>query len=250
MKTNTRMSQIESAYLTGATIIIVGLTGHSMADGARMILNDQYFNQPSITSEAIQQHTQLTLNETLWTAAKQKHGNDLREALEAGADINMKKNDLPFIIFAMHHNLLEIIPYLKKKDTNLEVRYRGEAPLIWAARTDRDYFAEELVRAKVDVDAKDNENNTALMFAALYFNPSLVRVLVAAKVKVNEKNNKGDTALTLAIKHGSIHSVRALLEAPGIDITQALNLARNGESSEKILKVLEEHTQRMYGIVI
>lgn len=92
--------------------------------------------------------------------------------------------------------------------------------LIDAAR-DGDYEAvESLLNAGVDVDAKDNDGWTALMWAAGLGRERIVRLLLNAGADVNAKNKYGSTALMSAAEFGEFGNedcIERLLNA-GADV--------------------------------
>ena len=76
--------------------------------------------------------------------------------------------------------------------------------------------------AGADVNAKDNEGETALMTAASDGSTEIVRQLLAAGADVHAKDNRGKTALIFAVRDGSTEKVQQLLAA-GADVNIADN---------------------------
>jgi len=68
------------------------------------------------------------------------------------------------------------------------------------------------VAAGMDPNAKDDDNNTALMNAIAEHRIDVVNVLLGAKADVNEKNGGGATALDWAAARGQLDTVRLLLD--------------------------------------
>ncbi len=69
----------------------------------------------------------------------------------------------------------------------------------------------------VDINATDNDYNTALMQAAEDGNLSAVKALIAAGAEVNMRNEDAESALILAAEEGHTDIVKVLIEA-GADI--------------------------------
>jgi len=69
-----------------------------------------------------------------------------------------------------------------------------------------------LSRNAVDVDASDQEQNTALHYAAKEGHVAAVRLLLQHGADYNNRNSYGWTALMQAAAHGHVRAVRCLLE--------------------------------------
>lgn len=76
--------------------------------------------------------------------------------------------------------------------------------LIWAAGNGYTDIVRMLLKAKVDVNAKEGNGMTALMFAAASGYKNTVQVLLKNGANVNEKNSFGSTALLSAEGHTEI----------------------------------------------
>jgi ankyrin repeat protein len=79
-------------------------------------------------------------------------------------------------------------------------------------------LANLLVERGVDVDAQDNNGQTALMYAVTEPNSRVVEVLLQSQADVNAQDNSGYTALMLAVKKGEINIIKFLLDCNNIDI--------------------------------
>jgi ankyrin repeat protein len=93
---------------------------------------------------------------------------EVKAALQAGADVNAKDDD-------------------------------GDTALMWCAENEHSLKTLSiLIKAGADVNAKDNDGWTPLMFAAKENTPEALNALIAAGADVNAQNNDGKTALALA----------------------------------------------------
>ena len=77
--------------------------------------------------------------------------------------------------------------------------------------------ASQLIAEGVEIDAKNEYGNTALMIAAIEGHLEIVKGLIAGGADVNERNRAESTALMLAAKKGHLEIVKALLAA-GADV--------------------------------
>ena len=96
----------------------------------------------------------------------------------------------------------------------------GEVERLLYAAKNKDIITVKNLLAKsegIDINAVDEDGNTALMLAAFFAKKDIVRALLDAGADVNVKNKKGNTALIIAAWHGRINMVKLLL-AKGVDI--------------------------------
>ena len=76
---------------------------------------------------------------------------------------------------------------------------------------------------KFDINAKGEENETALIKAARGGNTEVVKLLLTLNANVNITGEYGGTALNCACSQGHIEVVLALLRSPTINVNYALN---------------------------
>jgi len=108
-----------------------------------------------------------------------------------------------------------------------------------------------LIDKGADVNAKTNDGDTALMWAAISGEVDIVKMLLEKGADVNAKNNHGDTALIFAAAQGNVDIVKILLDA-GADISAknehgetALMLAQRNKQVDTI-KILEMYLLNKY----
>jgi ankyrin repeat protein len=92
--------------------------------------------------------------------------------------------------------------------------FSGGTALIRAAAHDHPAVVEALLRAGADPNRRDNDTETALMWAADHAgNAEVLRALVHAGAAVDLRNDLGHTALTWTMLHGDPEMIRVLLDA-------------------------------------
>jgi len=93
------------------------------------------------------------------------------------------------------------------------------------------------------LDPKDEDGNTALIFAAENSNAEVVAALIRANPSINETNEEGRTALMEAANADDVEMVRSLLAA-GADVNlkdEDGDTAYDLTSSDEIEKLLVRH---------
>jgi len=64
-----------------------------------------------------------------------------------------------------------------------------------------------------DINIKDNNDNTALIIAAINGKTDIVKLLIENGADIDAKNKYGDTTLTIAVKYGHTDIVELLKQA-------------------------------------
>lgn len=94
-----------------------------------------------------------------------------------------------------------------------ETSLKEEIPLINAVRAGNAKQVKKLIKSGADVNAKDDEGKTALMWASMYGHNDMIKFLIKNGADVNAKDNNGNTALMFASKYGHDDIVKLLTEA-------------------------------------
>ena len=89
----------------------------------------------------------------------------------------------------------------------------GETPLIWTTRNGYERGVATLLANGARVDLQDDRHRTALMYAAIKGNVSILKLLLNVKLStIGYIDANGRTALMLASKNGHIQCVQLLLK--------------------------------------
>ena len=112
---------------------------------------------------------------------------------------------------------------------------RESNPLIRACQNGDLRAVKKLINEAIDVNFKDKNGYTALMYACTLGHDKIVKYLLNAPgIDVNLKNERGSTALMYACSEGNDKAVAFLLKAPGIDV----NLRNSGGNTALIYACL------------
>lgn len=105
------------------------------------------------------------------------------------------------------NNLLKMRINVNAKDND------GVTALIVAAQKGHIDIVNALISANADTNAKINDGVTALMFAAERGHTDIAKLLINARADVNAKANDGVTALIVALHRGHFDIMRLLISA-------------------------------------
>lgn len=109
---------------------------------------------------------------------------------------------------------IERVKELVKKGANVNFRNsQGETALIWAAKEEQTGMALILIALKASLNAQDAEGNTALINASNKGNIEIARALIDADADITIENKAGDKAFNIAMKK-SLPELVGLFEMP------------------------------------
>jgi hypothetical protein len=112
---------------------------------------------------------------------------------------------------AAYFGLEKVVKLLLADSVDLDSKNtQGQTPLLWAA--DKGHEAVVQLLHKADVNAKTNYEWTALLGAAENEHEAVVLLLLEHMVDINAKDNDGQTALYMAAANGHEAVVRLLLK--------------------------------------
>jgi len=130
------------------------------------------------------------------------------------SNLTQKEKDKKLINASMYGKqevvklLIEVGADINAKDSD------GDTVLMYASQ--KDYYinvVKLLIKAGADVNAKNNFEETALMWASKNDNKEIVKLLIEAGADVNAKNKFKNTALMLASINNHLNIVKLLIKA-------------------------------------
>ncbi|MFH1066478.1 MAG: ankyrin repeat domain-containing protein [bacterium] len=142
----------------------------------------------------------------------------LQSLLKKGVDVNTRNDDskeTPLMRAAqLGHE--EIVRLLCDHKADLNARdWQHCTALIWAIVYDREKIVELLLGKGAATDTGEARTRTALMWASTYGHLNIARMLLEAGADLEAEDANGHTALTLAQKSGNA-DVADLLKGPKI----------------------------------
>ena len=158
-------------------------------------------------------------SDALLEAAGKGEGDAILEALKKGADPNARddKGNTALIIISsdtLWGHEQDVLNALLKAKGDIEAKNQdGQTPLMIAAANDRFSFVKMLIDAGAKVNAKDTDAWTPLMYAAINDSNASADLLIKAKADLENADTKGYTALMIALDRGRGSIAEKLLEA-------------------------------------
>ncbi len=120
--------------------------------------------------------------------------------------------------------------------------FEGRTAIMWAARYGYVELVKALIEAGANIDIGDVDGNTPLMRASYNGHVNVVRILINAGVDISTKDNDGNTALMLASKYKRTNVVNILNNALENNSSSKslyqLVAARRGQSGIKEIQLL------------
>ncbi|XP_046647767.1 serine/threonine-protein phosphatase 6 regulatory ankyrin repeat subunit B-like [Daphnia pulicaria] len=168
----------------------------------------------------------------------------IKELLERkDIDVNIKNNDkrTPLHLALIGKGFpIDLFRIISEKSTNVNLQDRdGHTAFHLAMSRQSTTMIEELLKHRnLDVNLKNDDNQTALQFASVWKNIQidLFKVILEKSTDVHAQEEDGNTALHLAIMYKSATALKELLKCEEID----LNLNNNKNQTARFLASLWE----------
>lgn len=131
------------------------------------------------------------------------------------AKSNIKSSNLPPIFQLIKDNNFIEFEELLKNNIDLDERNNeGQTPLIYAASIGNSKAVKMILdRDGFDIDARDNNGNSAFMVASEKGYIGIVKMLLGRNASIDSRNSNNETALILAVENGKIEVSEFLIES-------------------------------------
>jgi len=186
------------------TIDYIGMkTNSKKQGGAKMPYVGPYYQSPSIK---------------LWDGVSKNDYKMVEEAFKEGADVNYKNdNGQGFLFVAVENGNIRMVNLLLEKgvDVNVTNDYNNTALFI-AAINGKKNVVELLLKKGADINKATIDGDTILMGAINYDEEEVIKILLdeeGVRVDLNARNNNGETALIRAVQTGNTDIVSMLVDA-------------------------------------
>lgn len=174
-------------------------------------------------------------SDTLLRASAKKNFVGVLGMLKAGVDPNVQndKGNSPLIISASLGDTRSVQTLLAYRANVNAVNNEGNSALLYAARYNHPQtllalFAPLTMQYRADVNQQNKRGETALYWAALKGYPSVVKILLAYDADKSLKTADGQTALDAAKRYRRTEIVQ-LLEMPSEEVKRLFHQAREGQ---------------------
>ena len=142
-------------------------------------------------------------NKLLLEAAESGCLEDIKKALDAGADINYPDSEYcggTALCYAKHYG--ECVKYLLTNGADVHARNNvGATPLHYAAMSYDSSAFLSMLEAGADIDARDDNGRTPLYYAAAYHSWEILNIYIDKfGYEVNAQYENGETLLHIAAK--------------------------------------------------
>ena len=165
------------------------------------------------------------VNDSLWNLCRSGQLDQVKAALEAGADPNTTGpwnwTCLMEAVFGRHVDLVDLL----------------------------------LSHPRIDVNVKNTNLGTALHQACVSFNEAILhKILATPGLLLNEKNSRGETPIMIAVRFGRVGAVKLMVAKEQVDLDVKDNEGRSLEEmglhwgdAELAQVVLEARQRRRWG---
>lgn len=157
------------------------------------------------------------------------------------------KLDPTALIDAVKNDNIDLVRKLIAQGVDVNIKQSdGRTPLMFAAGIGNIDCAKELIAKGADVNVKYSNGMTSLMYASMRNHPLIVLMICEKNVDINAKDCEGWSALNKAVGKGFIDCVKILLEK-GADANtkdndgQSALMSASQEGHHAILKLLIEN---------
>lgn len=204
---------------------VAGFPLHGAAAYDRVAIIDMLINDEEIDADRLDANGQTAI----MVAARNNKAAAVRALLRSGADLSIRTaNNWEIFGLAAVSNATDVLGVLLTSEKFSVRSPIAESALRLTARDSKIPALNYLIQRGVDPNAVQRDvGSTPLMLAATAGHDGVTEALLKARVNVNAKNNRGETALILAASGGKRDVVKLLIKA-GADVNAADN---NGKTA-------------------
>lgn len=151
-------------------------------------------------------------------------------------------------LFSLRERKENIKNWPKNEDIQIVRRFYRE--FFEAVRRGEEEPIVKLLERGIDINTKDENGWSALMYSIYYEHKKITKLLIENKANVNEKNVIGWTPLMLAAWYGDKETVKLLIEA-GADVNERDNFGNTALSyaierkKDEIINLLRENGAKL-----
>jgi len=160
--------------------------------------------------------------------ATKKHDiQQVNDLVTRGANVNAQNHETGYtaLTYAASRGCQEIVKKLIDSDADLNQKDKDkDTALMFATRGNYPDIVIMLIKAKADISCKNTGGNTTLHIAAIYECQKIVEMLIDEGAQINIQNLWGHTALIIAATHSNSPICNLLIET---------NLKRSKEVKER-----------------
>ncbi|XP_078608945.1 death-associated protein kinase 1-like [Branchiostoma floridae x Branchiostoma japonicum] len=155
--------------------------------------------------------------DTFYTAVEEGDVQTVRRGLEAGVDVNVKRDwvgwpDRTPLHVASRYGQTELAELLIEHKAEVDARDGyGRTPLHVASMNGQTEVAELLIEHKAEVDARDDDDLTPLHLASVYGKTEVAELLIEHKAKVDARGEVQWTPLHVAAQQGHTGTCELLI---------------------------------------
>lgn len=183
-------------------------------DGNKTIALAKYLVKKGLNINDVDNNGNTPLHTAITMGSK-----DMTFYKELARDKSMMENTLKMEEYLQLHSVcnqqcLLVQDLLSDKITINKFNYVGLTPLHLAAAHNQPQSIEHLIKkgAKVDIRARNDKGDTALLFACFYGFLECVRVLIKCKADINVRDNDNDPPILLTLAREHLDVLQYLLE--------------------------------------
>lgn len=189
---------------------------------------------------------------------KSKDIDFIRYLFKHGADINWHGSDYrrPPLLAAINSARKDIFEFLWRQGADPKQHPKRYGSIIIQLIENLQPTADlvkKLIDLGVDVNAKDHEQFSALMVAAVYNNVPVIEALVKNGADMQAIDREGDSALHFALMHEAVDAAIKLIElGADVDFKNKNNMSaydycsklRKSKGDKNLIEIIESHSQQ------